>query len=48
MPGSILYPSKTAEERHGGSEERWTAQSVDAMTKIRIGYHFMAAFQEIM
>lgn len=48
MPGSILYPSKTAEERHGGSEARWTAQSVDAMTKIRIGYHFMAAFQEIM
>lgn len=47
-PDSILYPESTAEERKGGGPERWNRQSVDAMTKIKIGYHFLAAFKEIM
>lgn len=47
-PDNILYPNKTPEERKGGSKERWEEQSDDAMTRIRIGYHFLAAFREIM
>lgn len=47
-PSSILYPNKFPEERLGGGEARWNEQSVDALTKIKIGYHFLAAFQEIM
>lgn len=47
-PDNILYPNKTSEERKGGSKERWEEQSDDAMTRIRIGYHFLAAFREIM
>lgn len=47
-PDQILYPNKTPDEQRGGGPERWNRQSVDAMTKIKIGYHFLSAFQEIM
>jgi hypothetical protein len=47
-PENILYPEKNDEERKGGGPERWREQSEDAMNNIRIGYHFLAAFKEIM
>ena len=43
-PASILYPQK----KRRGNPGEWQEQANDALTRIKIGYHFLASFKSII
>lgn len=51
-PGNILFPDKPTRNSfgryEGSSYARWTAQRIDALDRIKITWHFLAAFRSIM
>ena len=51
-PENILFPNKPTRNSfgryEGSSYARWTAQRVDALDRIKITWHFLAAFRSIM
>ncbi len=47
MPSSILWPTQ-AEQNAAKDEHPWTTQSNEALTSIKVTYHFLAGFKKFM